>query len=102
MKLIDLSVIKVLGSFKLPNGNIIPSVFLSRSKLEVLEDNINININNNNNNNNNNDDDNKKSSVILCDVLPVLINDNKYIKSINNMINNNDNNENSKGINRYH
>ena len=96
MKLIDLSVIKVLGSFKLPNGNIIPSVFLSRSKLEVLEDNININ------NNNDNNDDNKKSSVILCDVLPVLINDNKYIKSINNMINNNDNNENSKGINRYH
>lgn len=91
IKLVDLSVIKVLGSFKLPNNELIPSVFLSRSKLEVLEDDIN----------KNDIDKNDKSSVILCDVLPILIQDPKgltLLKEILSSSSNTNNNEDMKSI----
>ena len=92
IKLVDLSVIKVLGSFKLPNNELIPSVFLSRSKLEVLEDDIN----------KNDIDKNDKSSVILCDVLPILIQDPKGLTLLKEILSssssNTNNNEDMKSI----
>ena len=88
MKLVSLTVIKVIGSFRLPTGTVVPSVFLSRSKLEVLEDDSNSNDSNNN----------EKSSVILCDVLPILIQDPKGSSLLKEVILNTNTHEDSKSI----
>ena len=86
MKILPISVIKVLGSFRLPKGVIVPTEFLSRSKLEVLEDASNDDSN-----------ENEKSNVILCDVLPILIQDPKGLTSLKESMSSNSN-EDSKSI----
>jgi hypothetical protein len=56
-KLLKLTPIKCTGTFRMPSGTEVPAAFLSKEKLEILQD------------------ENDDSVITLCDVVPILIPD---------------------------